>query len=144
MNFPQYPITRPHGLGTGFITGCKNQTNSHIRSSSPSVTIYFFFKISLSYMAHAYFVVLSVEPDSLSPERNKPISQIPRFTRQISRNAPFCNRNVHTCAHFCYKMDLSVTGMCTHVHISVTKWCTVGVWNWCILGFVQRVYTHPG
>ena len=23
---------------------------------------------------------------------------------QISHNAPFCNRNVHTCAHFCYKV----------------------------------------
>ena len=23
---------------------------------------------------------------------------------QLSHNAPFCNRNAHTCAHFCYKL----------------------------------------
>ena len=55
------------------------------------------------------------------------ISQIPQCIRQISFNAPFCNRNVH---HF-------VTEMCTNVHISVTKWCIVGIWNWCIVGFVS-------
>ena len=32
------------------------------------------------------------------------ISQIPQCIRQISHNAPFCNRNVHMCAHFCYKL----------------------------------------
>ena len=31
-------------------------------------------------------------------------SQIPQCTSPISHNAPFCNRNVHMCAHFCYKM----------------------------------------
>ena len=31
-------------------------------------------------------------------------TQIPQCIRWISHNAPFCNRNVHTCAHFCYKM----------------------------------------
>ena len=39
--------------------------------------------------------------------------------RQISHNAPFCNRNVHTRAHFCYKM----------MHC--------GIWDWCIVEFVQ-------
>ena len=34
-----------------------------------------------------------------------------------------CNRNVHTCAHFCYSM----------VHC--------GIWDWRIVGFVQQVYT---
>ena len=33
-----------------------------------------------------------------------PISQISTCTSPISNNAPFCNRNVHICAHFCYKM----------------------------------------
>ena len=37
-------------------------------------------------------------------------------------NASFCNRNVHKCAHFCYKM----------LHC--------GTWDWCIVGFVQQVY----
>ena len=53
---------------------------------------------------------------------NRPISQMPQCIRQISHNAPFCNRNVHTCAHFCYKM----------LHC--------GIWHRCILGFVRWVY----
>ena len=36
-------------------------------------------------------------------EPNRSISQIPWCTSPISHNAPLCNRNVHTCAHFCYK-----------------------------------------
>ena len=32
------------------------------------------------------------------------LSKILQCIRQISRNATFCNRNVHICAHFCYKM----------------------------------------
>ena len=34
----------------------------------------------------------------------------------------FCSRNVHTCAHFCFKM----------VHC--------GIWNWCTEGFMNLVY----
>ena len=34
---------------------------------------------------------------------NRPVAQIPQCTTAISHNAPFCNRNVHVCAHFCYK-----------------------------------------
>ena len=36
----------------------------------------------------------------------------------------FCNRNVHTCAHFCYKM----------VHC--------GIQEWCMVGSVQLVYRY--
>ena len=54
---------------------------------------------------------------------NRPISQIPWCIRQYP-TAPFCNRNVHTCAHFCYKI----------VHC--------GIWHWCILGFVRWVNWH--
>ena len=53
---------------------------------------------------------------------NRPISQIPECTCAISHNATFCNRNVHTCAHFCYKM----------LHC--------GIFVWCIVGFVRLVY----
>ena len=35
---------------------------------------------------------------------NRSISQIPQCTNPISHNASRCNRNVHTCAHFCYKV----------------------------------------
>ena len=52
---------------------------------------------------------------------NRPISQISQCIGQISHNTPFCNRNVHTCAHFCYKMVIC------------------GIWDWCIVGFVR----HP-
>ena len=52
-------------------------------------------------------------------QREKLISQIPPCIRQISHNARFCERNVHTSAHFCWKM----------VHY--------GIWDWCIVEFVQ-------
>ena len=54
---------------------------------------------------------------------NRPISQIPQCIRQISHNARPCNRNVHTCAHFCCKM----------VHR--------GIFVWCIVGYVRWVYS---
>ena len=47
----------------------------------------------------------------------RPISYIPQCNRQISHNALFCNRNVHTCTHFCYKM----------VHR--------GIWDWYMVGY---------
>ena len=53
---------------------------------------------------------------------SRPTVQIPQCIRQISHNVPFCNRNVHTCAHFCYKM----------VHC--------GIWDWCIMGFVKQIF----
>ena len=43
---------------------------------------------------------------------NRPISQIPECICAISHNATFCNRNVHMCAHFCYKM----------VHCGIIVW----------------------
>ena len=51
------------------------------------------------------------------------ISQIPQRIIQLSHNAPFCNRNVHTCAHFCYKM----------MHCEI--------WGWRIVEFVQQGYS---
>ena len=33
-----------------------------------------------------------------------------------------------------------VAEMCTHLCISVTKVVHCGVWDWCIVGFVQQVY----
>ena len=49
-----------------------------------------------------------------------PISQIPQHIQHISHNAPFCYRNVHICAHFCYKL----------VHC--------GIWDWRLVGCVQQ------
>ena len=62
-------------------------------------------------------------PEPVMPS-NRPISQIPQCIRLISHNAPFCNRNVHTCAHCCNRI----------VHC--------GIWNWCIVGSVREVYWH--
>ena len=53
---------------------------------------------------------------------NRSISQIPQWIRQISHNAPFYKRNMHTCDHFCYKM----------------VYC--GIWDLYVVGFVQQVY----
>ena len=51
--------------------------------------------------------------------------QIPQCTSPVSHNnAPFCNRNVHICAHFCNKM----------VHC--------GLYVWCIVGFLRWVYWY--
>ena len=51
-----------------------------------------------------------------------PISQIPQCMRQISHNSPLRNINVHTGAHFYYKM----------VHCEI--------WKWFIVWFAQQVY----
>ena len=53
---------------------------------------------------------------------NRPNSQVQQCNNLISHNALFCNRNVHTCAHFCYKM----------MHC--------GIFNLCIVGFMRWVY----
>ena len=68
------------------------------------------FSFNYTHSLHGYFT------------GNRPISQIPQCIRQTSHNAPFCNRNVHMCAHFCQKM----------VHC--------GIWDRCIMGFVRLVY----
>ena len=52
---------------------------------------------------------------------NRPMSQILQCIRQISHNTTYCNRNVHTCAHFCYEM----------------VYC--GIWYWCFVVFVRPV-----
>ena len=46
--------------------------------------------------------------------------QIPQCTSPISHNAPYCSRNVHMCAHFCYSM----------VHCAIFVLCSVGYIRW--------------
>ena len=55
---------------------------------------------------------------------NRPIPQIPQCIRQISHSSLFCDRNVHTYAHFCYKMVLCV------------------IRDWCTVRFAQQIYTR--
>ena len=73
------------------------------------------------------------------------VSQILQCIRQISHNAPLCNRNVHMCARFCYNV----------VHCGILNWCIVGFvwiddgfidWQWAITktGHDQYLWSHAG
>ena len=56
------------------------------------------------------------------------VSQIRKCLRQISHNAAFCNRNVHTFAHFLYKMlHCGIWDWCIDMN-----WCIVGLWIWSV------------
>ena len=68
------------------------------------------------------FYLYNGTPHTQKESLCKPIPQTLQCIRHIFHNTPFCNRNAHTCAHFCYKM----------VHC--------GIWDWCIVGCVQQVY----
>ena len=57
----------------------------------------------------------------------RPISQITQCIRRISHNAPFCNRNVHAYAHFCYKMVHYGTGALWDLWIISIGSCYVGI-----------------
>ena len=58
----------------------------------------------------------------VSVYRYSSVAQIPQCTSSISHNASFCSRNVHMCAHFCYKI----------VHC--------GIFVWHIVGCVRGIY----
>ena len=49
-------------------------------------------------------------------------SQISWCIGQISNNESFCYRILHTCVPFCYEV------------------MPRGIWEWCVVGFVQEVY----
>ena len=57
---------------------------------------------------------------------NNPVAQITQCISLVSYNAPLCNRNVHLCAPFCYKI----------VHCGIWAWCIVGFtrWDCCDIG----------
>ena len=76
---------------------------------------------ALKTISHNIINKAVIEPSHRSHNALKTISH--NALKTISHNAPFCKRNVHTCAYFCYNM----------VHY--------GILNWCIVGFVQQVYT---
>ena len=75
---------------------------------------------------------------------NKPVT-IPQYTSHISHNAPFCNRNVHICAHFCYKMVYCGNlwdGCIMHCGISekglLMHW--TDTWDWCRRHICTKCY----
>ena len=88
-----------------------------------------FFDLDITRCENSNSIMTNIIGDILSTSylvMNKSLAKIPQCVRQISHNAQFCNRNVHICAHFCYKM----------VHRGVFVWCTVG--------FVRWVYCQTG
>ena len=60
------------------------------------------------------------------------ILHIPQRDSPISHNAPFCSRNVHICAHFCYKI----------VHCGIFVWCIVGIVRWVYHVHCLCVFVH--
>ena len=54
---------------------------------------------------------------------NRPFAQIPQCTSSISHNAPFCNRNVHMCAHFLCTFLLQNGALCDNcmMHYGICK-----------------------
>ena len=89
---------------------------------TPYITIlYIYISCSLGHQC-AHWCSASNGSRPTASSTNGPISQIPQCTISISHNAPYCNRNVHTRRHFCYKM----------MHCRICYWCMVEL--------VQQVY----
>ena len=59
-------------------------------------------------------------------------SKIPQCINEISNNAPFCNRSVYTCVHFCYKM----------VHYGIWDSALWDLWGWSIPCLINCVMTR--
>ena len=108
-------------------------------------------------MSYIAIILCPVKHGHLFGRMGLVMSQISQCIKPTPHNAPFRNRNVHACAHFCYKIvqcGIYAVHMCTflfqngasryicwaYVHIFVPKWCIVGYETWCIAGFVQPVY----
>ena len=110
-----------------------DQFMSHLKVQKSKQHWFFLCKQNLYVTQQIYFYIacMYMESDLIGHFIIRPISQISQCIGKCtnaSHNAPFCNRNVHKCAHFCYKM----------VHC--------GIWDWCIVGFMQqeepRICTH--
>ena len=72
---------------------------------------------------------------------SRPISQIPQCIRQISHNVTFCNRKVHTCAHFCYKMVHCGDMGLMHYEICATLQSQLSAGLFILWGCFIRNYT---
>ena len=82
-------------------------------------------KYSIIYIYIHWEEIIKLFAITHGPCKNRPISQIPQCILQIFHNAPLRKRNIHMCAHFCYKM----------VYRGV--W-TGALWDLCIRSFVSR------
>ena len=68
---------------------------------------------------------------------NFTVSQIPQCVRQISHNAPFCDRNVHTSTHFFYKFG-ALWDICL-IHCGI---CEVGLCSGNIRGHFPELWEY--
>ena len=102
-----------------YLLRCLHSGPVHYRTSQGICTRSVYVLFCCALVRYALPIPLKVEPLVFW---HIPVSQIPQCIIQISYNAPFCNINVHTCAHFCYKI----------VHC--------GILAWCIVEFVRLVY----
>ena len=75
---------------------------------------------------------LSFDYSSLTVSRAIELSQISQRTRQISHNASFCNRNLHTCKRFWYRV----------VHCGIWGRCIVGFIRWIDCSHINNVNVH--
>ena len=94
---------------------------------SMQLKIKFLFPIYLlSTRTHNVWILLIILPNSMSPGSNWLISLIPQCISQISHNAPFCNRNVHTCTFLLQNGALWVLRL-VHYGVCATSlliaWC---------------------
>ena len=70
----------------------------------------------VQFWLHNWTCVLQCLRKFIVLNNNRTVAQIAQCTNPISHNAPFCNRNVHICAHFYYKM----------MHCGIFVWCIMG------------------
>ena len=78
------------------------------------------------------FMYLARGPWSITP-----VAQIPQCTSTISHNVLFCNRNVHMCAHFCYKSAL------WDIHLIYCGICEMGLMCFEIsMNKHHSIFTH--
>ena len=100
---------------------------------SPTVVLFNFDKLLwllfyyLSYICRSFIHVRMI-----FQSQHQRGSQIPQCICTVSHNATFCSRNVHRCAHFCYKM----------MHCGIFVWCIVGFVKLDYLGAWSHVMIH--
>ena len=82
----------------------KLQTNTLAHHSSPFIVLCVLQGgLELTWKEEIYCVTITTSNLNFEVPL-RPISQFPQCIKQISHNASLCNRNVHTCAHFCDKV----------------------------------------
>ena len=79
-----------------------------------------YFKTSLTSPKCNGFDVIETSLPRFCARRLRNVFRTKNGSLGVYRNIPFCNRNLHMCAHFCYKM-----GQC-----GIFAECHIGFWKW--------------